>query len=394
MRLLSSLFLLAACSAAQTLTGSVVNAGTGAPIAGARVKLVQPSGDTLYTRTGPDGRFQFPKPDGSSYAIDADAIGYRGPRRCSGLQCSLTEYAIVSGQVTDPDGLPVPYAQVRVSDPAAPGSLTSRSAVADDRGRYRVGQIEPGSYSVAADQPRTGFGRFGSWEPTYRRTYYPGVIDVGAAKSLRLGGGTETRVDIRIAQRTGVTVSGRLSNLQTGDGLHISLILDASAIHRRYATSAVGDTFDIPEVLPGNYTLVTLTQSDAGEVFQGAIQPLEVAGSDVTGVAVALKPISDLKGTVVFADGCKPGRTRILPQPAMALYRTGATPDVAGDGTFTMRLYPNRYTLRVVSLDAPRRLSVVSVQLDGREIPPEGFTVPVDGNSSLRVTVGCPGGAQ
>src|ERR1035438_291756 len=116
-RYLLLLLLLAQFAGAQTVEGVVVDATTGGAIAGARVKLEIGRNspiDPLYTRTGPDGHFQFARPPQSGYFLTADAPGYLGPTRCAGDQCSLTRYAVISGAVTDPNGVLVPYADIEI----------------------------------------------------------------------------------------------------------------------------------------------------------------------------------------------------------------------------------------------------------------------------------------
>ena len=56
-----------------TLTGTIVDAKTAAPIKDARVTLVEAS---LDVRTAADGRFEFPKIAPKTYTLTVSTIGY------------------------------------------------------------------------------------------------------------------------------------------------------------------------------------------------------------------------------------------------------------------------------------------------------------------------------
>jgi len=68
-------------------------------------------------------------------------------------QAQLTRGAI-SGTVRDQTGASVPGAQVRVINPQ---TNTSREAITNDEGFYRIGAVEPGIYTVTTE--KTGFGK-------------------------------------------------------------------------------------------------------------------------------------------------------------------------------------------------------------------------------------------
>jgi hypothetical protein len=126
----------------------------------------------------------------------------------------------------------------------------------------------------------------------------------------------------------------------------------------------------------------------------GALENIEVRDREMTGIEVALSPLPDLAGTVTFAQGCKPVPLRIRPQPSVFLSMLPGEAIPAADGTFALnRLTPGRYTLYVESLTSFQRPET-SVRLGDREIPKEGFEVPLAGPGTLRVTVSCEGAGR
>jgi protocatechuate 3,4-dioxygenase beta subunit len=410
--------------------GTVIDAGTGAPIAGARVKLDfgrDSPDEPLFTRTGPEGRFEFSVPPHAGYTIFAQARGYFVEQRASAdgalrasVRLPLTAYAAISGQVTDPYGVPLPEAEVDVLQKRAAGSSGASSPLvqtvaggqfelvhkaqirADDLGRFRAARLEPGSYYVVATTPQR-LGALADWEPTYRPTYYPGAADPLSAKPLELAAGARAQADIRILRLTGVRIAGHLTKPPSSEQVYTQVTIVPQEKHVlngvRRAAAAKADEWEILNVLPGKYTLLALTTAVGDNRYSvrpvfGALENIEVRDREMTGIEVALSPLPDLAGTVTFAQGCKPVPLRIRPQPSVFLSMLPGEAIPAADGTFALnRLTPGRYTLYVESLTSFQRPET-SVRLGDREIPKEGFEVPLAGPGTLRVTVSCEGAGR
>jgi hypothetical protein len=76
--LLSAILLAAAPAAAQSLHGRVVDAATGAPVADARVSLLEPGGALVESvRSDPSGAFRLAAAVSGTYRVTADRLGYR-----------------------------------------------------------------------------------------------------------------------------------------------------------------------------------------------------------------------------------------------------------------------------------------------------------------------------
>ncbi len=227
-----------------TLEGEVVNAVTGEPLAGARVKVnVSRGREPLYLKTDADGRFLSQDLPAGYYSLDVNSPGFSSGSslsldvrttgtatfalvRAAGAKLSryldkngvlhaevflpLTPYAVITGRVaTDPEGFPVEDCWVEV--------LRRRSASreeivpvtmlhTDDKGEFRGSHLGPGTYYVAANRP----GPWSEWESSFRITYYPRALDVASAKPLELAAGQQARADIQILRRAGVRVAGHL----------------------------------------------------------------------------------------------------------------------------------------------------------------------------------------
>ena len=167
----------------NVLLGRVVDTGTGAPVAGAVVTLTghfDASGRALASLprsfepgaspprsvlTNGDGYFLFRDLPAGRYSVAALAFGYLSrpyPLRIIEISDSgkptiasvpLAKYATISGTVMDERGDPIVGAPVTVLHRVMIGgqALLRQAyveALTDDRGAYRLAQLEPGRYVV------------------------------------------------------------------------------------------------------------------------------------------------------------------------------------------------------------------------------------------------------
>ncbi|QKE85465.1 carboxypeptidase-like regulatory domain-containing protein [Arthrobacter sp. NEB 688] len=177
--------------------------GSGAAVPGALV-TVRPSGggETRSATVSPDdGSYRVGGLATGSYVVCAQAEGAWLPTcwqdaadewsatpvqasvgsTTSGIDLRLREAAQVSGVVRSADGAPAPDVFVLVSD-----DVNGRYGygITDGSGRYTVGSLAPGDYSVCADGP-TGSTCFGA-------------PDGGVPPTLPLPGGTTDGIDITL----------------------------------------------------------------------------------------------------------------------------------------------------------------------------------------------------
>ena len=142
-----------------TLTGTVTDAGTGTPIAGARVRAV--GAVDRSSSTNRDGVYRLTGLPEGSYDVTVTAFGY--------VQGSATGVPVVDGQTTTQDfaltpgpahavsgtvvssltGLPVAGAVLRILGTPIP------PAIADDNGMYSFPSVPDGTYTLQASPPAT-----------------------------------------------------------------------------------------------------------------------------------------------------------------------------------------------------------------------------------------------
>lgn len=164
-----------------SLTGRVIDAGTGEPIVGARVQTQDNSyQDNAFmqlfgalsvrlttdrtTRTDSEGRFQMDLLTPNTYQIIVDREGYArayvrdlevavGTESANAGTIALGRGASVEGFVYDVSGVPVINAEVSLAgtNPLNPRQYRANT---DGRGRYRIDNVAPGGYTITAVRHR------------------------------------------------------------------------------------------------------------------------------------------------------------------------------------------------------------------------------------------------
>ena len=203
-------------AAAQTpdcaVRGEVRDAVTGAPVAKALVRLEPEKGPDGYTGTADAaGKFCFKAVTPGEYEASIEKPGYLRDKesfsvhvtagQTADLTLQATPPAVIAGRVVDPDGEPVPDASVVVLAMEWVHGKRIRNNVsgddANDRGEFRIDDLEPGRYAVMAYLGRGGPDPFaqgvrdapGEAEWTLGRASYPeaAATDPSAAIELRAG---------------------------------------------------------------------------------------------------------------------------------------------------------------------------------------------------------------
>jgi Carboxypeptidase regulatory-like domain len=416
---------------ASEIAGQVIEADSGRPISGARVKLSREPDGAWYTFTDDAGHFRFSGLTGAGYSLAAQQVGFMGlhdgPLSPTGIaresvqpgqpvRIALIRYAVIAGTVTDASGAPVPNCLVNVMrkvplDANLPGRTdlrlpdgTSRlegvaHALTDQRGAYRVARLGPGAYYVAAlAHP---FALDGQTSP--RETYYGGTLDFGTATPIAaVAGRTVSSANIQLIDQAGVRISGQIVQPTSGDSIASSddvrtLVglepLPAAGTSGMLLATVKGDRFEIKNVLPGKYTLNAVTMERSGRPearreLAAAIQIVDVGQMDLSAGAVALQPPHDLSGMVRFDPKCGPSSAHLS---ARSWLGSGTSDvDANADGSFVLNLLPSRYWL-FATIRGDEYATLAAVRLGGWESP-NGFAMLGEDYGPLVVDIVCPRG--
>jgi hypothetical protein len=224
------------------IKGRVVDGVTGAAVARARVSVQGPNRLTAVTDGA--GAFAFANLPGGPLMLLVEKATYMVARYpaagrtvrsgsrplvlldgqvLDNITVPLFHGGAIMGRVLDVNGDPIDNAQIslmRVPSPGRPGRPTMRGGSgSDDRGEYRIGRLEAGTYLIqvnvrrnmgqemmpgAAPEPPT---------PQPLPTYYPNALAIEQAQPITVDRGqTITDIDVVLAEGIPGTVNGVVTN--------------------------------------------------------------------------------------------------------------------------------------------------------------------------------------
>ena len=286
----------------------------------------------------------------------------------------------------------------------------------DDRGQYRVFDLEPGEYFVSVTLPRrrgrfgaggaggrgARGGRGGGWlfgaqdveNPTatgLAPSYYPGVTMLREAVPLTVGlsqeiSGVNFAAQLVRMARVGGMVFGPDGSPARGTQV---LLTSAEVTGRAAAFTLAGRVdrdgyFEVNSVPPGRYTVQALSgraRRDSERVF--ASREITVDGQDITDLTMMLRRGAEIRGTLTFNGSQMPDPSdleRLLvttsplnPTPFEQRGRSDA--GVEADGSFVLsNIGGGARLIRMNRL--PDGLQLKAVYLEGRDVidTPRAFT--------------------
>jgi hypothetical protein len=305
--------ILASALWSQTIEGDLVNALTGAPVSGARIRCSRY--DTVVISDA-GGHFSFPV-SGEGAALQIARPGYlqpllyQVPNGVHSLRIRLMPQAVIAGKILDEDGFPVGNAQIAAMRYRMLNGRrflqTAASDQSDDQGLFRISGLPAGRYYLRV----TPHGNTPKWDGRYVPRFYRDAFRPADIDRIDVKAGEERVVNFALSRFEGVTVKGRLQTSGPSVSQATQVFLRAEGdlpFTWNTLTFSNGD-FVFLHVPPGAYKICAnghLLQPPAD--WRSPEQRLDVGRSDVTGVVFALRPREpvDLAGSIAFEGSAVP----------------------------------------------------------------------------------------
>ena len=384
--------------------GRVTAADTGAPLTLAQVLLLpNAGGDRTSAATDATGRYELVVPPGP-YRVVASKAGYLAPNAARrGLvrgvlggfnvaagagetlqvDLELQRGGVLTGTLYDPFGDPAVNVGVSVLRylfangrwQLSPAGSVGPAATTDDRGVFRIFGLAPGTYYVQAS-PNTWRARGQRGVRAYAPTFYPGVVELGAAQPIEVAAGEEvTGFDFALTTILTATVSGHVVGpygRPVTDVPSVSLVRTSGRRGSHGSGRLETDgRFVVNGVAPGRYVAYASETGAPGQT-RFATAEVVVTGGDVDGVRLELGSGASARGRIVFDSDTPPPFTPDEVQPFTMPRGDDIVPvgrgigHVNDDWTFEIRGIAGQQLVRLTGLKDGWILRMVG--LAGRDI--------------------------
>ncbi len=321
-----------------SMSGSVTNSVTGAPLSRAHVTVLVPGNmgvQSFGAVTDAEGQFAIGKLPPGRFIIQVDRVGFVAPstgnrlsdsqlrpdEKKEDVKLTLTPTGGISGRVLNAEGAEVQGAIVSLD--GAPFGVNP--ATSDEKGQFRISGVPPGRYRVLANPAVMPFPpeirTDGTEEIHYARTYYPDALTARTGLRVEVAAGAELKgIDIRLVRTPIVTLKGKVLDMPAGGKTLVRAVASAATGGGvQMANNVKGDgSFQIWQLDPGKYTVVA-TNSTPGAGSQGSLQSapveIDVEGVDIGNIELRIIQPFDVTARLGFDDA----KAREAPMMAMPL---------------------------------------------------------------------------
>lgn len=401
------------------IEGTVVNGLTREPIKKAQVVLNGMV--SLVAVTDVSGHFAFKDLAAGNYFLDAHAMNFgsrfvrRGPARTQvkldagektvDTTITLIPNSSIGGRVRDEEGAPMFHCYVSLMEFEQRGErrlVARNNSATSDTGEYRLSNVMPGKYRIAArcnreiPLPHAFIERGPDADfptETYAPQFYPGAPDLSGAGTIVVAPGVDVSgIDFRMSPVVGLTVRGHVSSDQTEtEPQNIRLTLQPRDPQRRpLGENGAGvertGTFRFRHVIPGSYDLRAFSQGE-GTLYY-AERPVDVDSKAVMEpVEITMVPVPALTGTLTIEGDSKVpfNNMQVSLNSQDNQFGRGTSAQVQKDGTFAVPgVLPGKWKLWINGIPG----YIKSVSLNDQDVVGANLDIPRGGGGKLKVIVG------
>ena len=317
------------------IQGRVFAEDSGSPLAKAtlslRSKTARPQDRPRTVRTDNRGEYAFEDLESGQYVLRATRNGYipRNYGQTTGysfrrddvgtaltvgpgqvledIDFRLIRGGVVEGSVVDQDKEPVERVAVRLNGYRSLGGesrlLPFGRDETDDRGYFRIFGVPPGNYYLRVS-PRPLFGDPRRPMRSFAPTYYPGVLRVEEAATIKMTAGREVGgFNITVIEASSFSVSGRVLTPEGKPAHSVWIVSMMESDKRSFSgmrlntnTDLQGE-FKVSGLLPGRHRLYA--RAGGGDDEQMASAAVDVVDQDLSGLTLVLGKGADITGKIV-----------------------------------------------------------------------------------------------
>lgn len=391
------------------IRGQVFAADGEHPLVRARVTLHSTGGRgervTRTVRTDRRGEYEISNLEEGKYILRASRNGYlsrsysrekpsqSGRRRRSlplslapgqvldGIDFPLIQGGVVEGTVVDPYNEPRSRVSVTLSAYRSYGGerelVPAGRARTDDRGRFRLFDIRPGSYYLSA-VPRPLDHREEEADRSFPPVYYPGVLNPQEAAKVEVAAGEEvggfyfTLIEVRSYGISGrvLTPEGRPARSVWIRSRRESDEFLVSGMEPGVDSDRQGE-FKVKGLLPGRHRVTA--RSEGNEDLRMASAVVDVTDQDIEGLTLVLAAGAEITGRIVTdREEVDLDWRRIWlymePIGSSSRYAGGGDSQVEEDFTFKIKDVPEATYRLVVRLPSWGNRYVESIRMRTEEL--------------------------
>jgi Carboxypeptidase regulatory-like domain len=292
-----------------SLSGSVVNSVTGEPIAHALVQINLGSESVMLTES--DGRFKFDNLPQGQTIVAVRKPGFLSEAEISPGQppnlvetgpdsrpviVKLIPEGIVLGRV-DSKGEPLEGLPIKIIAPAiAEGRKRwdeRGAAVTGEDGAYRIANLSPGTYYIAAGPSlrRIIFNSSKLSQHGYAEEFYPAATDLGGAMPLEVSAGQQVEADFSLKPVPLYHISGVVPWFEPGNGVALRVVNETEVTWLE--TRFDDRTGEFQATAPaGAYVLQAQSTGPNRQMLMAEL-PLNLT-SDLSGIRLQLLPLASI----------------------------------------------------------------------------------------------------
>jgi hypothetical protein len=405
---------------AASVAGIVTRDGTGEPIPDVQVTATasSPEGAPKSATSDAEGRFVISDLAPGRYTINAvRTLFVRARRNSASLSVNLTAdehlralnirlqpTAVISGRIFDENRQPLRAVRVEALYYQYRDGVRVLSVVgqgqSDDRGEYRVFNLQPDTYYVRAALP-------GSGAQTAAAIYYPGAVDSLDAVALKAGPGAELNaVDLSF---TGAQTYSVRFKIVSSSPIAANPLLRFVAVRTDRANpvsvsaqpESLGDsTYRISNLAPGAYDIYVQSRpgpTDVQKIYQSGRMSVNVGKEDSVAGTVALRPAGTLVARLIptesLAVTVNPSVAAILLRPMDGLPTDFSTNSrslggsATEDGVFTIpNVINGRFRVEVTGL--PANVYLTGARYGAADVLDTGMNIDADPQGPLELFLG------